>query len=288
MAYRMSAMLESVGAATPNRVDGAIQSALEAGRIQLAAQPVAPVLRGVEPSTWVELLIRPFHEGVSLPANAVIDRAAETGFARLLDMLVLASGLEWLARTPDVELCSINVSGHSVSNPAFLGDVLGVLERTRVEPARLCLEVTETVPIQNFASAREFASRLRRAGCHMALDDFGTGASNMLMLAPMEMDYLKIDGRFIRHTPGREDYTKLVRGIVAFAETVGLRTVAECVETREQYECARDMGVDFIQGYYREGEPRLVESPWVAPLWERHGTPGRVRSTGNGVGTTGD
>lgn len=289
MAYRNSTVALGNGARTQDVVDRAINTVLSDGEVQLAAQPVIPIRAGASPQSWVELLIRPSHDGVALQPDAVIDRAAETGLARPLDLLVLGAGLEWMSHAPEVELCSINVSGQSVSNPSFLNDVLRLIDRSGVDPSRLCLEVTETVPIGNFGSARDFARRLRGAGCRMALDDFGTGSSNMLMLVPMEMDFLKIDGRFIRHMPERSDYTKLVRGIVAFAETVGLRTVAECVETAQQFACMDEMGVNFIQGYYRQGEPRELESGRVRSLaWDRSEKVRGVNGTANGIGTTGE
>lgn len=289
MAYRASTLVQSAGPRTRDLVDRAIRAALSDGEIQLAAQPVVPLRDGASPASWVELLIRPACDSLSLPPETVIDRAAELGLARPLDLLVLGAGLEWVARTPEVDLCSVNVSGQSLSNPAFLGEVLSLVERVGVEPSRICLEVTETVPIANFSSARTFAAELRAAGCRMALDDFGTGSSNMLMLVPMEMDFLKIDGRFIRHMPDREDHSNLVRGVVAFAEKVGLRTVAECVETGAQASCLGDMGVDFIQGYYKERAPRLVSCEKVRTFVRERpsGIPG-VSNMANGIRTTGD
>lgn len=259
MAYRASTLVQGAPPRTRDLVDRSIRAALSAGEMQLAAQPVVPLVEGASPHSWAELLIRPSFHGFSLPAETVVDRAAELGLAKPLDLLILERGMAWLSTQPGLELCSINVSGQSVSDPAFLDEVLELIGRTGVHPERICLEVTETVPIGNFASARAFAAEIRAAGCRMALDDFGTGSSNMLMLVPMEMDFLKIDGRFIRHMPDREDHANLVSGVVAFAEKVGLRTVAECVETAGQADSLQNMGVDFIQGYYREGAPRLIE-----------------------------
>lgn len=265
MAYRESTLARGNGVSARECVDQAIVSTLRRGRVQLAAQPVVTVA-GQEPSRWVELLLRPSHGGTLLRTDLFVNRAADLGLARALDLLVFETGLKWLARSPGVDLCSINVSGHSVSEPLFLREVLSGLERHSVDPARLCFEVTETAPIVDFPAAREFARALRGAGCRLALDDFGTGSSNMLMLVPMEMDFLKIDGRFIRHLPDREDHARLVQGIVKFAETVGLRTVAECVESGGQRDCLAAMGVDFIQGYYKEGSPRIVNAEPVRPV----------------------
>lgn len=264
MAYRKSTLARINGTSTPDRVDRAVEAALRCGRVRLAGQPVVPVAEG-ESLRWIELLLRPRDSGASLPTDVFVDRAAALGLARPLDLLVLETGLKWLARETDVARCSINVSGQSVSDPEFLPEVVDRVERAGVDPRRLCLEITETAPIADFPTARAFAGALRSHGCQIALDDFGTGSSNLLMLAPLEMDFLKIDGGFIRHLPQREDHARLVEGIVKFADTVGLRTVAECVETKGQHDCLTGMGVDFIQGYYKEGAPRIVDAEPVQP-----------------------
>lgn len=288
MAYRESTLARVNGASTPERVDRAVESSLRSGRVRLAGQPVVPIAED-ESLRWVELLLRPRDRGASLPTDLFVDRAAALGLARPLDLLVLETGLQWLARETEVERCSINVSGQSVSDPEFLPEVLDRVDGAGVDPQRLCLEITETAPIADFPTARSFARTLRSHGCQIALDDFGTGSSNLLMLAPLEMDFLKIDGRFIRRLPHREDHGRLVKGIVKFAETVGLRTVAECVENGQQRDCLAGMGVDFIQGYYKEGLPRIVDAepvqpaPWRDELEGSRGTEGRHR-----IRTTGD
>lgn len=288
MAYRESTLARVNGASDADHVDRAVKAALRCGRVRLAGQPVVPLAEG-ESLSWVELLLRPRDRGASLATDRFVDRAAALGLARPLDLLVLETGLQWLGRETGVERCSINVSGQSVSDPEFLPDVLDRIDRAGVDPRRLCLEITETAPIADFPTARSFARTLRSHGCQIALDDFGTGSSNLLMLAPLEMDFLKIDGRFIRRLPHREDHGRLVKGIVKFAETVGLRTVAECVETKGQSDCLADMGVDFIQGYYKEGLPRIVDAdpvqiaPWRDESEASRGTEGRQR-----IRTTGD
>lgn len=288
MAYRESTLARVNGASTHERVDRAVEAALRCGRVRLAGQPVVP-MGGGDPDGWVELLLRPRDRGAALPTDVFVDRAAALGLARPLDLLVLETGLKWLARETGVALCSINVSGQSVSDSGFLPEVLDCIDRSGVDPRRLCLEITETAPIADFPTARSFARTLRSHGCRIALDDFGTGSSNMLMLAPLEMDFLKIDGRFVRHLPHREDHARLVRGIVRFAETVGLRTVAECVESAEQRDCLAGMGVDFMQGYYKEGSPRIVDAEPVKPApWRDERERPRATEGRHRIRTTGD
>jgi EAL domain-containing protein (putative c-di-GMP-specific phosphodiesterase class I) len=264
VAYRDSSLARINGASEQGGVDRAVQEALRSRCVRLASQPVV-ALTEAGSIGWVELLLRPHDRGVALPTDVFVDRAAALGQARALDLLVLETGLSWLAQEHAVALCSINVSGQSVSDPGFLEGVRDRIDDSGVDPARLCFEITETAPIADFPAARSFARTLRSIGCRIALDDFGTGSSNMLMLAPLEMDFLKIDGSFIRHLPQRRDHARLVEGIVKFAETVGLQTVAECVETEGQHDCLAGMGVGFIQGYYKEGAPRIVDPESVQP-----------------------
>lgn len=253
-----------VAAATPDeRVsslqDLALDQAFRRRDLPLAEQPIRSLADENGQGRWVELLARPRVNGMRLAADAFINRAVERGVARELDLLILRRGFAWLQQRPDVALCSLNVSGCSLSQPRFLKDVLWLLKEVDVDPERVCIEVTESVPVHDFPSARTFAKELRAAGCRMALDDFGGGASNMLMLVPLEMDFIKIDGRFIRPMPGSADCRRVVRGVVAFARETGLRTVAECVEGAAHFELVKKMKVDFAQGYYNHGAPRMIE-----------------------------
>lgn|GEM_PF-5970367 len=260
MATSSLEMLNGQASAVSGELDAALESAFKSGHVGMASQPIR-CLNGDGPSNWVELLIRPEFKGSRIPSEAFVDRAAELELARELDLVVLGCGLEWLRDNPEVDLCSLNVSGQSLSKKRFLHEFMWLLEHSGVEPARVCVEVTETVPIQDFLSARLFAREVRDAGCSMAMDDFGGGSSNMMMLVPMEMDFLKIDGRFVQPMPVRDDYRNVVRGMVAFAREIGLRTVAECVEGARHFAWAREMNVDYVQGYYNNGEPRVIQEP---------------------------
>lgn len=239
-------------------MDTALEAAFSEGGLPMAEQPIVPLGERQRHGRWVELLARPSVNGARLSTQAFIGRAMERGVARELDLLVLRTGLAWLNRTPDVSLCSLNVSGESLSQPRFLREVMRLLEDSRVEPSRVCIEVTESVPIREFPAARDFARELRAAGARMALDDFGGGSSNMLMLVPLEMDYIKIDGRFVQPMPDREDCRRVVRGVIAFARELGLATVAESVESPEHFDLAERMKVDYAQGYHNQGAPRMV------------------------------
>jgi EAL domain-containing protein (putative c-di-GMP-specific phosphodiesterase class I) len=170
-------------------------------------------------------------------AFAVIRRAQEQGCA--------------------IELCSINLSGHSVGDEDFLEFVLGELKRSGVDRHRICFEITETAAIYNLESARRFISCLKREGIRFSLDDFGTGLSSFAYLRELPVDFLKIDGMFIKEIVNDPIHLAMVRSINEVGHIMGMKTVAEFVETQEIKNKLSEIGVDYVQGYHI-GMPRPV------------------------------
>lgn len=207
----------------------------------------------------MELLARPSFNGQALAADRFVRDVDRDGRACELDLVVLESALQWLVRTPTIVRASVNVSGRSLGVPGFAATVLDRIRAYGVEPARLGFEITESVPIGDFELAREFTRGVRSAGATVAMDDFGTGASHLELLAPPHVDWIKIDGRFTRGLQRCASSRALVRGLVALAAEVGLGTVIECVESREQWLAAHELGVDFVQGRAVSGSPVPIE-----------------------------
>ena len=123
-----------------------------------------------------------------------------------------------------------------------------------MDPGRLVFEITETAAIANMDLARAFAERLRKLGCRFALDDFGAGFSSFYYLKHLPLDYVKIDGDFIRNLAGSVTDQLVVKSIVDIARGMGMKTIAEFVETAEIVEMLREKGVDYSQGYHH-GRP---------------------------------
>jgi EAL domain-containing protein (putative c-di-GMP-specific phosphodiesterase class I) len=234
--------------ASPNSICEAI---LEAGAVDIAVQPIRRIRHpsGVA-GPWVEVLARP--QGIGI-VN-LVDHCARLGRAAELDLLVFERGLRWLASHPEVELCSFNLSGQTVTNEGLDRVMLDLLDRFEILPTRICLEITETTPIMDFSRARALTTRMRDCGARVAVDDFGAGASHMRLLTPLQIDFIKIDGEFVRELP-LESNRKLIRGVVAMAQELGVETVAEAVETREQAEHLFDAGVHYMQGFFDGGQP---------------------------------
>jgi EAL domain-containing protein (putative c-di-GMP-specific phosphodiesterase class I) len=124
------------------------------------------------------------------------------------------------------------------------------LKTTGINPQRITFEVTETAACEQMAKAAEFIARIRQLGCQISLDDFGVGFSSFSYLKNLHVDILKIDGSFIRDIIKSRDDQLFVKALVDVARGMGIRTVAEFVETAGTVELLRRLGVDYVQGYY--------------------------------------
>jgi EAL domain-containing protein (putative c-di-GMP-specific phosphodiesterase class I) len=144
---------------------------------------------------------------------------------------------------------SINVSGHSVNDESFADFVLEQFSRTQAPTSKVCFEITETAAIANLDNARDFMNRMKIIGCKFSLDDFGTGLSSYSYLRNLPVDYVKIDGVFVKElatSPG--DYA-VVRSINEIGHYLGKKTIAEFVENDAILAQLREIGVDYAQGY---------------------------------------
>ena len=144
---------------------------------------------------------------------------------------------------------AINVSGQSLGEAEFLDFVVARLKETGVPPAALCFEVTETAAIADIAHARRFIATLKALGCHFALDDFGSGLSSFGYLQTLPVDYLKIDGRFIKDMVDNPIDRAMVESIHRIGHVMGLKTIAEWVENTATLDILKTMGVDYAQGF---------------------------------------
>ena len=144
----------------------------------------------------------------------------------------------------------VNVSARSIGDPDFPAVIERALEEASIDPGSLVLELTETAAIANMEHARRFATRVREMGCEFALDDFGAGFGSFYYLKHLPVDYLKIDGEFVRGLPRSQIDQRIVMAMVEIARSLDLRTIAECVESPETLELLKEYGVDFAQGYH--------------------------------------
>ncbi|MDA0168351.1 EAL domain-containing protein [Solirubrobacter taibaiensis] len=236
-----------------------IRRALDEDRFVLYCQPILEL--ATDTVTQYELLLRMIGDDgeIVMPA-AFIDTAERFGLIQEIDQWVAKKAIHLLAEH-DVRL-EVNVSGKSMDNLAIPELVEREIAATGIDPSRLVFEITETAAIANMEQARAFAERLTRLGCRFALDDFGAGFSSFYYLKYLPLDYLKIDGDFIRSLTSSVTDQLVVKSMVDIARGMGMKTIAEFVEAPETVAMLREKGVDYSQGYYH-GAPRPVTEEFV-------------------------
>ena len=146
-------------------------------------------------------------------------------------------------------LCSINLSGNTLEDEAFPDFVVAQLRQHGIAPERLCFEITETAAVGNMARVAHFIQRLRARGCRFALDDFGVGMSSFGYLKNLPVDFIKIDGSFIREIETDAMSYSIVRAVTDIGHQAGVEVVAEFVGNERTRELLRGLGVDYAQGY---------------------------------------
>jgi EAL domain-containing protein (putative c-di-GMP-specific phosphodiesterase class I) len=152
---------------------------------------------------------------------------------------------------------SINLSGQTLSEPSICDLVILELQRASLNPSALTFEVTETVAIANMALAETLLGRLKQIGCTTALDDFGAGMSSFAYLRELPVDYVKIDGRFVRNMSINTTDQAMVRAMHDIAHALGKKTIAEFVEDENCFQLLRAYGVDYAQGFHF-GRPEVL------------------------------
>ncbi|PZD71722.1 Cyclic di-GMP phosphodiesterase PdeB [Acaryochloris thomasi RCC1774] len=146
-------------------------------------------------------------------------------------------------------LYNINLSGASIKNDSFLSFIKAQLLRYQVPPEQICFEITETIAISNLKQAVEFMQDLKQFGCRFALDDFGSGMSSLTYLKTLPVDYLKIDGSFVKKLASNQTDVAIVECFNHLSHRLGIQTIAECVEDQQTIKQLKLIGIDFAQGY---------------------------------------
>ena len=232
---------------------GRLEQALDEDRFELYSQRIEQ-LAGATVGMHCEVLLRLREPDGTIVAPGVFLPAAERfNMATRIDRWVLRRIIGWLDRARiegrAIALVSVNLSGHSVGDRAFHRDAREMLRLAAFDLRQLCFEITETAAITNFSDAKAFIDEMRALGVRIALDDFGAGASSFGYLKTLPVDYLKIDGQFITDLLTDELDHAAVRCFNEVATIVGVKTIAECVETEEIRLALTDIGIDMVQGY---------------------------------------
>jgi diguanylate cyclase (GGDEF)-like protein/PAS domain S-box-containing protein len=185
--------------------------------------------------------------------GAFLPTAERFGLMPHIDLWVLRQAIEHLAvlQAGGLRSCiSVNISGQTLDHDSLVPEIVQLLDRHAVDPRALIFEITETNAIANIDAAKRLINELRERGCRFALDDFGSGFSSFHHLKHLPVDFVKIDGQFVRDMLRDPADRAIVQSINDIAHSLGRRTVAEFVENREILQMLKDCGVDYAQGYY--------------------------------------
>jgi diguanylate cyclase (GGDEF)-like protein/PAS domain S-box-containing protein len=231
-----------------------LQNALRDGHFELHVQPILAAGPETADGPALEVFLRLAEEGGKLAfPGEFMDAAERYRLMSLLDRWVVQDALSAVAAgrlsLPPGRSLAINVSGQTLGDAGFLEYVVDVLDRTGIHPDQLCFEVTESSVVANLDHARRFVAVLHGMGCSFALDDFGNGVGAFANLKTLGIDYLKIDGSFIRNLARDPVSQAMVSAMVKLSRTLNFRIIAEQVEDTTALEAARRMGIDFVQGY---------------------------------------
>jgi diguanylate cyclase (GGDEF)-like protein/PAS domain S-box-containing protein len=238
-----------------------INNALEENRFELFRQTIQP-LQVEEEGAHYEILLRMRDENGGIISPGLFIEAAERyGITPSIDRWVIRSAFRWLVSEADererLSLCSINLSGQSLGDEKFLPFVIDQFQMSGIDATKICFEITETAAIASYSQANRFINALKELGCMFALDDFGTGLSSFGYLKHFPVDFLKIDGSFVKEILHDPIDREMVRSINEIGHLTGKRTIAEFAENEEIITMLRGMGIDYAQGY-GVSEPKRV------------------------------
>jgi diguanylate cyclase (GGDEF)-like protein len=243
-------------------LEQALHQALRERELEVVYQPIVSL--GERRTIGVEALARWTHEGQPVPPDVFIQLAEETGRIGALGRQVMTRALADLAAWRDgglnIDYVAVNISALQLRDRDFPNFVSGLLLNYGLSPSMLVLEVTESVVMGDSSEAEDALLALWDMGISLSIDDFGTGHSSLARLRTMPVRELKIDRTFIADVL---DDATLTRGVISLAQSLGLHTVAEGVETPEQLEYLRKLGCDAAQGFY-------LARPVPAPLIAEH------------------
>lgn len=229
-----------------------INKALEENRFCLYAQEIM-ALSGNSAKHY-EFLIRMIDEqGKTIPPGAFLPSAERYNLITKLDYWVVEEVFELLENNAEflkqVDFCSINLSGQSLTDMSFQNHVVEKFTHTSIPPGKICFEITETAAITNLSTATLFIAKMKMLGCQFALDDFGSGLSSFGYLKNLTVDFLKIDGMFVKNIADDPIDRAMVKSINEIGQVMGMKTIAEFVENDDIQDILSDIGVNFAQGY---------------------------------------
>ncbi len=229
-----------------------IDDVLEQNRIELYGQQIKSLNSDEGTRRQYEILCRMRDsKGEMIPPDKFIAVAEAYGRIHFLDEWVIANALRMLESSPikqQISRLAINISGKTINRPGFVPYIKQQFEKVDIPPSRICFEITETAAINNLSQCSGFLKELKKIGCRFSLDDFGTGLSSFSYLKFLPVDYIKIDGSFIKEVTTSSVDLGLVKTINEISHYMGKETIAEHVESQEIIDVLSHLEIDYIQG----------------------------------------
>ena len=233
-----------------------LTDAIKSDRLVLYCQDIVPVMPDKKAGHHFEVLVRMIDDnGGIITPDKFLPAAERYNLITSLDRWVVSHSFSWYAGhrmnagITGLDTISINLSGASVSDAGFLEHIKSEMKNHEVPAGVICFEITETAAIANLDAATRFIGELKHLGCRFSLDDFGSGLSSFAYLKNLPVDYLKIDGSFVRDMETEAIDCAMVAAIQQLASVIGLKTIAEFVENDGILNKLAEIGVDYAQGY---------------------------------------
>jgi Amt family ammonium transporter len=232
-----------------------IREAMDSNRFAIYGQLIKPLHGEAGDKENIEILLRLRDPKTRrlIPPGAFLPAAERYGLSMELDQWVVGSMLDMLFIHHSFEAVHrkywINLSGTSIGDKRFAGFLKEAMKKSPLPPGTINFEITETAVIRSVVEAGKLMAELREMGCQFALDDFGSGLSSFGYLKKLPVDFLKIDGMFIRDILRDQTDRIFVKSIIDIGHTLNIKTIAEFVENNEMLEIVRELGADFAQGF---------------------------------------
>ena len=242
-----------------------ITKAMKDGRMHLAVQKVVANNKLLSPQVYQEVLLRMESEdGGYCNTNEVIYAAERYNLMPSIDRWVVSTVCRLMSQghieAHDNQIVAINLSGNSLNDRSFLEDVIHELKRYKnISPFHICFEITETSAIRNLTKATVFIRTLKKMGCRFALDDFGSGISSFGYLKNLSVDFLKIDGEFVKDMESDPFDRAMIESTVKIAKVMNIPTVAEWVENETTLNSITQLDVDYSQGFH-VSKPVIIDA----------------------------
>lgn len=230
-----------------------ISESIERNLFQLYVQPIVSISGGEGSGASYEVLLRLKYDGEMVFPGTFLPAAERYNLMPKVDRWVVRNLFSWMAEHPEktvsISDISINLSGLTLGDKEFPGYLREQFQRYKIPTEKICFEITETIAVTNLSSTLKFIEEFQSIGCSFSLDDFGSGFSSYGYLKNLPVDYLKIDGAFVKDMESSEIDCAMVESINRIGHVMGKKTIAEFVENDQISVMLQKIGVDYAQGY---------------------------------------